>query len=383
MRNKKPAVFIFASILLVTAAAIISTRIWSRKNESLVNLNKTFSTDAVDREISLGSIALQEKAQKITKFFTENPNEKVLDISDGPLDKVIKVEYGKTHYYAIYKHRLGKGTDGTVQLAQDIDSKEPLAVKVQPYSKAEDVQDLQHEIRQLSAVNDFRGSFDDQNHKINYLFCKFAKGVSVEKLYLSNSIYKANEILEIILSSFYALKNIHDHNAIHNDVHEGNLVYDPINKKSRWVDLAFSVSLEPKVKSMKVNLPGNKKPLCCKAPESNTERGYATDIYQLGFMSLRMLLILSEQDKDLKRKYIDSREESLKAILEKYGHASIVSNSNSGFDKDSESLLVVPPKIIALLFRMMDPDKEKRPTLMNSISEFEENFKRIQRGPKT
>ena len=287
-------------------------------------------------------------------------------LPEDNIQSVVKISTTQLFYYAISNVKLGNGSYGSVQLAHNIQSNEPLAAKIQAYSGIEQLEDLQHEQKQLATINDYRGSLNDTKHKIFYLFSEFAAGDSIEKLYQDNTRqYYPDEILNIILSSLYALKSIHDKNVVHNDVHEGNVVYNASSNTSKWVDLAFSITLEPHTKSTKISLPTDKNPPSYKAPESNIERGFATDIYQLGFMSLRMLLIFSEPDLELKKRYIDSREESFKAIQVKYKTI------------PQEANLIPFANIIALLFRMIEPEKDKRPTLLESINEFEDRFMKI------
>ncbi len=355
----------FILILFLTISVSIQAQDIHQKNPTEI----ICSQETIDDAISKGNKQLKINEKAINAFFIEQPNEHIMDFTNEIIERIVKIkDDNKTKYYAIYKYQLGKGTYGKVQLAKEINSHEKIAVKIQPYNTQDEKDDLQHEINQLKNIKDFYGSFDDQKNKVFYIFSKFADGTSVERLYSSMPSYEINEIYQMILSSFYSLKRIHDNGVVHNDVHEGNLVYNPGDKSSLWVDLAFAISLEPNSKFKKIKLPEKKEIPIYKAPESNIERGYATDIYQLGFMSLRMLLIFSEQDKDLKYQYINSRDLSFKAIKEKYG-SNISSPDLNG--KPSS-------KVISLLFRMMDADKTKRPEIGNAIFELENALKEIE-----
>lgn len=275
------------------------------------------------------------------------------------LEKMISIGTRKKYCYAIYQTILGKGTYSKVQLAKKMNTGEALAVKIQSYKSKEDEDDLKYEVKQLKNVGHYSDSFDDRKNKIFYLFSRLALGDSIENLYLNPSSYNSKEVYHIILSAWYALKEIHDRGVVHNDVHEGNLIYNFKDKSSLWVDLAFAITLDPGSQFKRIHLPRKDTVPQYKAPESNIERGYATDIYQLGFMSLRMLLIFSELDKDLKNKLIHSRELCMKVIKKRYG-PQILSTNNR--------LLI---KIIPLFFSMMDTDKNKRPTIHDAIAKLE------------
>lgn len=274
---------------------------------------------------------------------------------------VLKVEHQGTQSYAIYDQTLGKGSYSRVSLAQNIKTFEWLAVKIQPYLEPADIQ---HEIKHLSLLGDYRGEaiVVNQKQKMHYLFMCLANGIAVETLYKKNLPHSTEEVFNIIMSSFYALQKLHQKNIVHNDIHEGNLIYNPSNKKSQWVDMAFSIHLKPEAKIYHLKNINKNPAFCYNAPESTKQRGYATDIYQLGFMSLRLLLILSEKNSELRKKYIDSRTYSFKILKEK--------------QKDLLSTTPLEPakNILSLLYRMIDADAKKRPTLTEAIHEFNVNL---------
>ncbi len=285
-----------------------------------------------------------------------------VDAEKPILEKMISVGTHQKYCYAIYQTILGKGSYSKVQLAKNMNTGESLAVKIQSYKSKEEEDDLKHEVKQLKNVGHYSDSFDDRKNKNFYLFSRLAPGDSIEKLYLNASSYDSKEVCHMILSAWYALKEIHDRGVVHNDVHEGNLVYNFKDKSSLWVDLAFAITLKPGSQFKKIHLPRNDKVPSYKAPESNIERGYATDIYQLGFMSLRMLLIFSELDKDLKNRLIQSSELCMKAIKKIYSPQTLGTNNE---------LLI---KIIPLFFSMMDTDKNKRPTIHDAIAKLEHSL---------
>ena len=264
--------------------------------------------------IVFSSIALQKLATvSFFKGFIVHVSKKV-DFED--------IQNNITHHYTIYTHELGKGSYSEVLLAKDRDNNEWLAVKIQPFTEPEDIQ---HEIKHLSIIGDYRGDLVSTHNgkEMHFLFSILAPGVSVDILLKNHNPLSQNETLDIILSSFYALQSLHRINMIHNDIHEGNLVYNPKDKTSHWVDMAFSLKLDPNERYMKVKMDPNKPPPYHKAHESNRYRGYASDIYQLGFMSQKIL---------------------------------------------SHSQSTSPPiQISNLLRQMMDPDMEKRPTIQEAI----------------
>lgn len=371
--EKNLGVVLYGSVLLAAATYVVGLRILARNSSAPNPIPKTIkdkkednitrSLDNVDQTIQAGEAVLKLRILAIKAYFTTRPNDRILEIPYNPIRKILKVENKGLHFYAIYDYVLGDGSYGQVLLAQNIDAHEALAVKVQPFSEPADID---HEVRQLSLIDEYHGSTVVKEKQececvvaMHYLFSTLARGITVEKLYLVKNRYTISDLLDIIISGFYALKHIHDKHVVHNDVHEGNVVFNPVDKKSRWVDMAFSVSIKPGAKSYKINSNGTKPSPCYKAPESNVERGYSTDIYQLGFMSLRILIIMQELDGALKAKMIKSRELCFDEIKKKYGAMHITPSS--------ESIL----KIYDLLYRMMSVDQNKRPTLVAAISEIE------------
>ncbi|HEV2523609.1 MAG TPA: protein kinase, partial [Gammaproteobacteria bacterium] len=307
----------------------------------------------------------------ITLFFLSfwailqnNTFSKNIDASNpnNPINKMLKIDHSAgIQDYAIYNHELGKGSYSRVLLAKNIKTLEWLAVKIQPYS---DPEDIQHEIKQLSLLGDYRDDtiVTDQKQKTHYLFMRLTQGTAVEKLYEDNLQHSTEELFNIIISSFYALQALHQKNIVHNDIHEGNLIYNPSNKKSQWVDMAFSLKLKQKDTIYPLKRINKNPAFCYNAPESTRQRGYATDMYQLGFMSLRLLLIFSEENSELREKYIDSREYSFNTLKEK--QKMLLSTTSSEPTKN----------ILSLLYRMIDSNAEKRPTLEEATREFNANY---------
>lgn len=284
---------------------------------------------------------------------------------NNPVNKILKIDHSAgIQDYAIYNHELGKGSYSRVLLAKNIKTLEWLAVKIQPYS---DPEDIQHEIKQLSLLGDYRDDtiVTDQKQKTHYLFMRLAQGTAVEKLYEDKLQHSTEEPFNIIISSFYALQELHQKNIVHNDIHEGNLIYNPSNKKSQWIDMAFSLKLKPSNTIYHLKHASKKPAFCYNAPESTKQRGYATDMYQLGFMSLRLLLVFSEENSELREKYKDSREYSFKTLQAK--QKILLSTTSSEPTKN----------IVALLYRMIDSNAEKRPTLSEATHEFNVNLNRL------
>jgi serine/threonine protein kinase len=207
----------------------------------------------------------------------------------------------------VYDKIVGIGSYSTIYLGRDKITNALLAIKVQPYKE---VEDINHEIAQLKRVGIYLGEQIIKKDKgfVHYLIMPYFQGESIEELYKSNRVISKKELLEILIASAKSLQAIHGKNIVHNDIHEGNLIYDNKIGKATWVDYAFAIKLPRSASYRKINIKGNL-PLY-KAPESNQQRGYATDIYQLGFMFLRMLLILTSDDINYRNKLIESRDVS-------------------------------------------------------------------------
>lgn len=211
----------------------------------------------------------------------------------------------------MYDKIVGTGSYSTIYLGRDEATYALLAIKVQPYKE---ISDINHEISQLKKVKFYYGEHIIKKDKeiLHYLIMPYFQGKSIDELYQSNNAFSKKEVLEMFIASAEALQAIHKKNLVHNDIHEGNLIYNAETNKATWVDYAFAVELPSSKTYRKVTIKG--KPPLYKAPESNQQRGYATDIYQLGFMFLRMLLVLTSNDSEYRHELIKSRDFSYKEI---------------------------------------------------------------------
>jgi serine/threonine protein kinase len=153
------------------------------------------------------------------------------------------------------------------------------------------------------------------------------------------------DILKIILASAISLQKIHAKKLVHNDVHEGNVIFDDSTYDANWIDFAFAIELPENVLCRTIEL-NNKVVPKHKAPESNIQRGYATDIYQLGFMAARMLLVLGLDDCEEREKLIDSYDYSADRVRQNAEHN-------------------IPP----LFYQMMAENWEDRPTIAEVIED--------------
>jgi len=326
-----------------------------------LNQNNKYPPNINPTVVQQGTWVLNSLQFTIRNYFRSNPNATVFTMNKYPIDKIVMVQREIPHYYALYSHKLGQGANGWVFLAQDIDTREFLAVKQQP--ALENTSYIKNEIEQLSILNRYRGEMSIKGFEIetHYLFSQLLPGTCIEELYSSDMHYNTKEILDIILASFYALRKLHANRIVHNDIYEGNIIYNVNDKKADWVDLGLSLWLPPGVSSKITNQWAQRLAPSHKAPEYNHEKGYATDVHSLGIMSLRLFLILTEQDPILKTKYIKSHQESFIATQQKY----------SALSKGSSALA----KIYHLLLQMTSEETEARPTLDEAIAELEQTLK--------
>jgi serine/threonine protein kinase len=87
------------------------------------------------------------------------------------------------------------------------------------------------------------------------------------------------ERIQIIDDIVYALNNIHKENAIHRDLHSGNILYSQLNQKFYICDLGFCGPADKPLNSIYGNLPYI-------APEVivGKETTFASDIYSIGML---------------------------------------------------------------------------------------------------
>lgn len=258
-------------------------------------------------------------------------------------------------FIQVQNHLLGKGSYSEIYRGWDTVKKIYVAVKIQPY---QEIEDIQHEIKQLKKVGLYIGEHIDfeTTPPSHYLIMNYIPGKSIEHLYTSSCIYSAEEILNLMRLATKSLKTIHDLQLVHNDIHEGNLIVNKQQDAAKWIDFAFTVELPTDAQIQTIKMFDKSVPIY-KAPESNIQRGYSTDLYQLGFMLLRMQLILSSDDPKYRENLAQSREFSFSEI------------------KDNAAAFKSKPETQILLDLLAD-DWQERPTLERVIKTLQ------QVGPK-
>ena len=126
-----------------------------------------------------------------------------------------------------------------------------------------------------------------------------------EYLQRNNNKLTWNERIQITYYIVLALYQIHSENAIHRDLHSGNILYNQINQLFNISDLGFCGPADKPLNSVYGNLPYI-------APEVIIGKGttYASDIYSIGMLmweisSGRTPFINHEHDYGLAMKIIN------------------------------------------------------------------------------
>src|SRR5436305_5549947 len=86
-----------------------------------------------------------------------------------------------------------------------------------------------------------------------------------------------NERIQIALNIIHSLYQIHSENAIHRDLHSGNIIYGRTDQLFRISELGFCGPANKPLNSVYGNLPYI-------APEVIIGNTYASDIYSIGML---------------------------------------------------------------------------------------------------
>lgn len=193
---------------------------------------------------------------------------------DSPLRYSVRVvqEDGKPRAFAIYredeKFYLGKGAFGTVKLAQEIDSKEWVAVK--SLVSSEEVKDeIIREKQTLKDIGDLiaqatriKKTSNTETQKED-LYIPLAYGVELNEALFKEDDYKVSDydvfelleklddrkkrllnLTEVALEVLGAVNALHQKGYINRDIKDRNIMLDPVMKKAQLIDQGYTISFE-------------------------------------------------------------------------------------------------------------------------------------------
>eukprot|EP01080_Neovahlkampfia_damariscottae_P005215 gene5215-8827_t len=188
---------------------------------------------------------------------------------------------------------LGSGSSGEVYMALNVDTGEPMAVKMIPISTdspegKENVKSIAKEINLMKKLNHenivrYLGS-DIQDSKTLCIFLEFVPGGSLSSLLKKFTLFHENIVRLYTRQILSGLKYLHDNNIVHRDIKGGNILLDE-KGTIKLADFGHSKYLN---ENDSLNIKGT--PLWI-APEVISSGKYtkAADIWSLGCTIIEML----------------------------------------------------------------------------------------------
>lgn len=199
--------------------------------------------------------------------------EKQKDLTD--LENTLDLEYSvlvgpNNQYIALYKgkgeSKIGSGDFGNVKFGQDLITGEWLAIKIPKEPKPlkdmsrEEIEEMERESKITKEVEILKGTIQRKgknNVEKIYSIQIYLRGNSLKEI-IEKEIKEKQPILtlpdklQLISTLVEDLAKIHAKNIIHGDVHDGNIMYDPVKKEARLLDFGRSRLVEPGVDSVEV-----------------------------------------------------------------------------------------------------------------------------------
>lgn len=191
------------------------------------------------------------------------------------------------------KRQLGEGGYGRVKLAQDYQTNELFAVKIQ--SQVDDYT-LQQEKGILASVGVFEGTLKRDSHDNipakDYIMQELYYGEDLQNLIAQNELSE-NESLQLLTKAAIALNQYHEKNLIHRDIKLENFIWDKDIDKAHLIDLASVVKVKGD-KPFKPEDPSAPNPLVGTPEYLSTEaqeRIYSkkSDVFAFGVMMKKIL----------------------------------------------------------------------------------------------
>lgn len=158
---------------------------------------------------------------------------------------VMVAENGKS--YAVFNEQLTKGSSCSIKLVKDLDSGKLYAMKVSTDGKEKALQEkmILEKLNQFEAIQ-FKTT--KRGVERSYLVMELIPGITLENfksLSITHEITLSfKEKAHILLSMLEAIKILIDKKINHGDVHEGNIMFNPLTLKTQFVDFGDATETE-------------------------------------------------------------------------------------------------------------------------------------------
>lgn len=156
--------------------------------------------------------------------------------NDGTEDKEIFVHVPSKKHQETYPGLLGKGWFADTEIAQNLRSREWVAVKCYKHKGDRKISDdlLEKEIEVLQILNMFRG-YSEYDGKKN-VYMQLIDGHELKEIKKDQMPGKLSSQIQCSISAIRSLEKLHKSNWIHGDIHRGNIMINPKNKTMTLID---------------------------------------------------------------------------------------------------------------------------------------------------
>lgn len=274
------------------------------------------------------SMALQDHLG--VKFYLDENFEltKISKGKNGPAFSVVFAKKdGEVHPFILYRgkeyegevRQLGQGGFGKVKLAQDYQTNELVAVKVQLSSSLPE-SILQQEKYMLNKAGHFKGDAQRSEQYKDYIFQSLHYGKELESL-VNQGTLSDDMTIEMLKQAAMQLQKMHENNLIHRDIKLENFMWDEEMSECIIIDLAFVENVNGDEIIYRRDEAGSQSYLAPEALEGNYSK--RSDIYAFGVLMNEVLEKKPELAANLKnaistltRENIEDRATSLKEIID-------------------------------------------------------------------
>lgn len=176
-------------------------------------------------------------------------------------DKIMRLKYAiikmDDNYYAIYsgQKKLGSGRYGRVKLAQNLQTGQWLALKVQldsdvirsPRSQiSRELTNLKKigRIERIKPTNEpvnFQQYSRTHDERQDYTLMKYSQGNTLDYFIDNKKIYSPIIYLNMSIAFLKAVQRVHQQGLLHRDIKLNNVIYDPIKDHCDLIDFGLSI----------------------------------------------------------------------------------------------------------------------------------------------
>lgn len=252
-----------------------------------------------------GKLLSKHQIIKVKQFLQDKPDGRYSKKDfDFPLAYgIIKQgeQYFAIYYGESYGKLLGKGSYGKVKIAQNLDSGEHVALKVQEHSNEPYVNEqTEQEALILAEFNRLKAPLilRMKPNRIKYnILMNYFLGIDAFdflELQRTNTFYKPKMWCDLVIGMLKSVQAFHEKGWFHCDIKPENFLFEPFRREVHLIDFGFALKREAQAKTAEINVIRGTLPYI--APENKRapyEISEATEAYAMGLSISVILGILS------------------------------------------------------------------------------------------